>query len=160
MENFTKEADMKQLNNEGYIWLSDANKPIIIEQFETHGDGINISFDGCTATITHESCILMKNGEAIKIPFIIEALFVVNNVSYQIKFVDGKYIVYSKNLDDVSDTNSTAITYLPNRFDDSVKGLNFCRLWEEKADPLCEGMNVLVPTVDLFVGFKKISHAE
>jgi CRISPR type III-associated protein (TIGR04423 family) len=97
----------------------------------------------------------MKNGEAVKIPFIIEALFVVNNVSYQIKFVDGKYIVYSKNLDDVSDPNSTAITYLPNRFDNSVKGLNFRRLWEEKEDPLCEGMKVLVPTVDLFVGFNR-----
>jgi CRISPR type III-associated protein (TIGR04423 family) len=146
---------MEQLENEGYVWLSDANEPIIIEQFEIHGDGINISFDGYTATITNESCLLMKNGEAVKIPFIIEALFVVNNVSYQIKFVDGKYIVYSKNLDDVSDPNSTAITYLPNRFDNSVKGLNFRRLWEEKEDPLCEGMKVLVPTVDLFVGFNR-----
>jgi CRISPR type III-associated protein (TIGR04423 family) len=146
---------MKQQTDEGYVWLSDANKPIIIEQFEAHGDGIKISFGGYTATITNDNCFLTKNGEAVKIPFIIESLFVVNNTSYQIKFVDGNYIVYSKKLGEVTEENSTAITYLPNRFDDTIKGLNFRRLWEGKIDPLCEGMHVLVPTVDLFVGFKR-----
>jgi CRISPR type III-associated protein (TIGR04423 family) len=148
---------MEQQNNEGYVWLSDADKPIIIKNFETDGDGIKISFNEnkYTATITNDNCLLMKNGEAVKIPFIIEALFVVENTSYQIKFVDGNYIVYSKNLDMVNEENSTEITYLPNRFDDSIKGLNFRRLWEEKVDPLCADMSVLVPTVDLFIGFNR-----
>jgi CRISPR type III-associated protein (TIGR04423 family) len=146
---------MEQLENEGYVWLSDANEPIIIERFSDNDGQVEIIFGEYSATISKDACSLKKDGKDIKIPFIIEALFVVDNVSYQIKFVDGNYIVYSKNLDNVKDENSTAITYLPNRFEGNIKGLNFRRLWEKKEDPLCEGMKVLVPTVDLFVGFNR-----
>jgi CRISPR type III-associated protein (TIGR04423 family) len=155
---------MEQLENEGYVWLSDANEPIIIEQFSDNDGQVEIIFGEYSATISTDACSLKKDGKDIKIPFIIESLFVMNNVSYQIKFVDGNYIVYSKNLntivcsknsDNVKDENSTAITYLPNRFEGNIKGLNFRRLWEEKEDPLCEGMKVLVPTIDLFVGFNR-----
>jgi CRISPR type III-associated protein (TIGR04423 family) len=145
---------MGQFNNEGYIWLSDANEPIIInkDNFLDTTNGITITFANYTATISDKTCTLTRDGKQVMIPFIIEALFVVNNVSYQIKFVDGQYIVYSKDLSSVTDF--TPITYLPNRFGDKIKGLKFHRVWETKQDALCENMDVLVPTVDLFVGFK------
>jgi CRISPR type III-associated protein (TIGR04423 family) len=145
---------MGQFNNEGYIWLSDANKPIIIstDNFADTVNGITITFAEYTAAISNGTCSLTKDGKGVKIPFIIEALFVVNDVSYQIKFIDGQSIVYSKDLSGIADF--TPITYLPNRFGDEIKGLNFYRVWEPKQDVLCESMDVLEPTVDLFVGFK------
>lgn len=148
---------MEQTMNEGYIWLSDADSPIIIGKDDLYIDtegGVSISFSSVyTATVSSNACTLAKNGAEVKIPFIIEAMFVVDGTSYQIKFVDGKYVVYSRPLDTID--TYTEVTYLPNRFAHEIKGLNFRRVWEEKPDPLCEGMSVLVPTVDLFVGFKK-----
>lgn len=146
---------MEQYRNEGYIWLSDANVPIIIDDsnIAINGNEITISFGNYNAKVSDNKCSLLNGDTEVKIPFIIEALFVVDKVSYQVKFTDGKYIVFSRDLNAIAEY--TPITYLPNRFGDKIKGLNFIRVWEARADQLCLDMEVLRPTVDLFVGFKK-----
>jgi CRISPR type III-associated protein (TIGR04423 family) len=127
---------------QGYLWYSDAKTPTIIDG---EMEELNLS--------------------SVPIPFIVEGYLYDgdNEKSYSIKMVDGRYCAYC---DTIPETNESPcetedITYLPNRFgsDSGIEGLKFRRVWEKKQDPLCENMEVLVPTVDLFVGFKKKSYA-
>lgn len=122
---------------QGYLWWSDQQKPEVFqnEKFER-------SFD--------------EN----KNPFVVEGQLydVDNNMSYSIKYVDGKYLIQQFDVkNDVKDGNPTNAdndikTYLSNRM--GGRWLKFLRYWEPKKDENCKGMNVLTLTKNVFIGFK------
>lgn len=120
-------------NFQGYIWWSDKSKPEVFLDKE-----FNEELD--------ES----KN------PFIVEGqLFDKESLkSYSIKYVDGKYILNEYIVKKEELKSEDIQLYLPNRMDE-VKELKFLQRWEEKEDPLCEGMSVLQPAEFIFVGFNR-----
>lgn len=115
-------------NYQGYIWMSDAQKPLVIDgEYELE---------------------IADNA----IPFVIEGMLATPDKSILIKYVDGKHLVKE------FDLNSTAeydvIEYAANRME-GVGGLIFRRYWREVSDSRCLDMNVLTPAEQVFVGFKK-----
>ena len=127
---------------EGYIWMSDRKIP------DTYL-GTDVPAD------------LLEPGRN---PFVIEAeLFdKEKQISYQIKFVDGEYLVHKWEgvSADMNGTGYTLLTYYANRVgeDKGIKDLklNFLQHWEEEADPECAGMAVLQPKELIFVGFNTL----
>lgn len=138
-------------NYEGYLWLSNSTEPhvYINEKINLH----------------------MKEGI-----FIVEGQLYnsTDYISYSIKYVDGKYIVYKNDIDsallNLGEGKQKSITmkdeegndvlciverkdYLSNRMSDHW--LKFLRYWEEKEDENCMNMPVLTFTKNVFVGFKK-----
>lgn len=119
---------------QGYLWWSDQQKPEVFqnEKFER-------SFD--------------EN----KNPFVVEGQLydVDNNMSYSIKFVDGKYLIKSFDVteDDFSNPDFETKEYLSNRM--GGRWLKFLRYWEETKDENCKGMKVLTLTKNVFIGFKE-----
>lgn len=144
--------------NEGYIWFSDATEPIVLSCDNIKGDNGNVclSFNNnYTVKIDGGKCIVNKDGKESLIPFIIEGFFICNDTSYSIKMVDGKYYIFSKKLNSKSDNEEFSVMeYFPNRFGENISKLVFRKYWEEEADALCENMNVLTPTENIFAGFK------
>lgn len=128
-------TEIPQGNYQGYLWYSDASEPDVV--------------NGPIASI---------NLKKVSPRFIVEGYLYdeINHKSYSVKMIDGEYRASccqipqkGKNADfEVED-----ITYLPNRVPD-VGHLAFQRIWRPKDDVLCEGMPVLVPQEELFVGFK------
>ncbi len=88
-------------------------------------------------------------------PFIVEGnLFdKSNHLSYSIRFVDGKYIVNRFDLNELKDTEFIFKSYLPNRFPSAIKKLCFKEFWRSVPDEFCEGMPVLKPAENVFIGF-------
>lgn len=86
-------------------------------------------------------------------PFIVEAFLLDtdNKLSHSIKYVDGNYIFNSFKLDD-SDFSNFKV-YESNRM--GGIGLKFTQRWKTEADELCCGMNTLVPSEMVFIGFDK-----
>lgn len=132
---------------DGYLWYSDEQQPRIYREKE----------------LGAEIC----SSDTPSIPFIIEGYLRSGNDSYSIKMTDGKYYIQHYNLESldivsnqnkgttVSNSQCIPIEYLPNRFgeDSSIEKLCYTRIWKEESDPLCEGMNVLVPKEEIFIGF-------
>lgn len=142
------EKSIMKVNNiepgtyEGYIWMSDQKTP------ETY-----LGADVPTN--------LLEPG---KNPFVIEAELYdrEKQISYQIKFVDGEYLVHKwvEVSADVKKPEYTLLTYYANRVgeDKGMKDLklNFLQHWEEENDPECVGMAVLQPKELIFVGFNTL----
>ena len=116
---------------QGYIWYSDQQKPQVLN---------DVPFDGLELTAGN--------------PFIIEGqlLDTEERLSYSIHFVDGAYLAYRYNLDDLP-KDSPVLTYVAS-FADAPGALKFISVWREEADPLCEGMQVLTPAENVFAGFE------
>ena len=133
MENKSMEP-IKIENCEGYIWKSDQQKPEAIE-----GKPFNKTFD------------------ETQNPFIVEGLLYDKDelMSYSIKFIDGKYLIIKNKVekDDFTCSDNEEKCYLSNRLGN--RWLRFLRYWEVDPDPLCEDMDVLKLTKNVFVGFKK-----
>jgi CRISPR type III-associated protein (TIGR04423 family) len=90
-----------------------------------------------------------------KLPFVIEANFFAKNenVSIQVKNIDGNYYISLINLNLISDPNlCDKQEYIAHDLGD-VKKYKMIEAWEEKADDLLEGMNTLVPSWTAFAGF-------
>lgn len=124
--------DIKPLNYEGYLWMSDQEEPQVYTN-----QPIEIP-----ATIN---------------PFIVEGQLYnqEKGISYSIKYVDGQYIVqeYTVTEEDLRNPNNEQKEFLSNRMDE--KWLKFLRYWEKKEDENCMGMPVLTQTKNVFIGFKK-----
>jgi CRISPR type III-associated protein (TIGR04423 family) len=115
----------------GYIWMSDSQQPDIRnnELFEhSFNDNEN--------------------------PFIIEGLLLDQNkkVSYNIKFVDGHYLIkcYSTN----NEQNDEKVTFVPDKRISGDRNLAFIRRWKSEPDEECEEMSVLLPAELIFIGFE------
>ena len=114
---------------QGYLWYSDKKEPQVLnnEVFELEiADSSN--------------------------PFVIEGKLFDGQKSISIKYVDGKYIVNTYDLDALDGVMQEQKFY-SHRVDG--KQLKFRQIWKEQPDELCEGMQVLQPAELFFVGFNK-----
>lgn len=131
----------------GYLWYSNEQTPCIY---------INKVLE-----------LDIDSSQTPDLPFIVEGYLCTKEDSYSIKMTDGKYYIRHYHLTDyhftkdekgtIQASDSCSVTaYLPNRFDSEkrIEKLLFARLWKEEEDPLCEGMSVLVPQDEIFIGFK------
>ena len=113
---------------QGYYWRSNETIPTVV-----NGD-----FPG----------LEIVDGEN---PFIVEGqLFDLNErISYAIRFIDGKYLVFSHKVDSLDDV--TLMRCYPSwPFD---RKLLFVCNWRPEPDSFCEGMDVLKAAEFCFVGF-------
>jgi CRISPR type III-associated protein (TIGR04423 family) len=119
---------------DGYIWYSDKSEPEVFQEKD-------FEFDT----------------DKIENPFIIEGQLYDDQkmISYNIKFVDGKYICkkYEVESTDFNKKDVEIKTFHANRMDDLK--LQFLQYWKEEDDEFCEGMKVLQPKELVFVGFVK-----
>lgn len=83
-------------------------------------------------------------------PFIIEGQLYDGKKSISIKYVDGKYIVNTYELDKLDRVIQDQVFYSHRM---GGKQLKFKQIWKEQPDELCEGMQVLQPVELVFVGF-------
>jgi CRISPR type III-associated protein (TIGR04423 family) len=118
-------------NYEGYVWLSDEKKPIMLpdELFDL------------TAVKTN--------------PFIIEALLYnkEENKSIHIQHT-GEYQIFEYDLKGIDDSNIEKKEYLPHRLKE-VKNVLFKQIWLPEVDENCAGFDVLKLKAIVFCGFKK-----
>lgn len=122
---------------EGYLWWSNADKP------EVFKNELLKSVHKLWPTDTDN-------------PFIIEGNLwcKADHISYLIRFIDGKHLVYKFDLSQrIPREQLTFHNYLPNGVG-GVRKLRFIEVWSPQPDPLCEGFEVLKPTIIAFVGFK------
>lgn len=128
-----KLADIPQSQlYEGYLWWSNANKPIIF---------------------VNEP--LSQWPEESANPFILEGQLFdkQNQKSFSIRFVDGSYLIHSFNLIELQNNEYINKEYLPERMD-GVSKLCFREYWKPEKDAFCEDMKVLKPAEIVFAGFK------
>lgn len=112
---------------QGYLWYSDKKEPQVLnnEVFELEiSDNTN--------------------------PFIIEGQLYDGKKSISIKYVDGKYLVNTYNVDNLDRKIQEQLFY-SHRMDG--RRLIFKQNWRPVNDELCEGMQVLQPAELVFVGF-------
>ena len=111
---------------QGYIWLSDKEKPEIV-------DGVL------------SACIINSKSN----PFIIEAQLYERNMgmSYSVRFTDGMFVFDSAQVVDYSDEHIFQASW------DKGRKLKFVCEWKPKEDPLCENLPVYTPAGFYFVGF-------
>jgi len=116
---------------DGYLWMSDKPNPIILE----------------------DQVFTLKVDETSN-PFIVEGYLLdkVNKVSYSFRYLDGEYLINKYTLD--AGTQFTELKFLANRIQEK-EHLFFRQYWEAVPDECCEGMEVLKPKANVFVGFKK-----
>jgi CRISPR type III-associated protein (TIGR04423 family) len=121
----------------GYCWLSDADRPIILEN-----EPINY--------------------KPVLNPFIIEGhLFSEqDNVSICIRHIDGQYLIHKISwprelpADRISENGHVYLAGA--RFRESgITKLKFRRYWAAQPRENCEGMSVLMPGPVGFIGFEK-----
>jgi len=129
-----KISDIKTRKYEGYIWLSDAETPIVLHERE---------YD------------FSKHSE-IDNPFIIEALLYAKeeSISVTIKHT-GKYHIHEIDLKQYSKENFVDIQYLPHRLS-GVSKVNFKQLWLPEMEENCNNWEVLKMKALVFTGFELI----
>ena len=89
------------------------------------------------------------------LPFVIEANFFSKkeNVSIQVKNIDGDYYILQFNLSSIQDHHLIdKQDYIAHDLVD-IKKYKMMEAWEERSDELLEGMKTLVPSWTAFVGF-------
>lgn len=137
MEEFSIK-DIEQLSFKeyvGYLWWSDQEKPEIIDGNAPQG----------------------KLAEGTN-PFVVEGQLYnkTEDVSYSIKYVDGKHVVrkYTGMKEDMNNKNHEVKEYLSNRMDG--KWLKFLRYWEDvpSTGETSNEWPVLTQTKNVFIGFK------
>ncbi|MBP8090298.1 MAG: TIGR04423 family type III CRISPR-associated protein [Phocaeicola sp.] len=116
---------------QGYIWLSDASKPIVLDNGKLKDTDKKYFSEG-------------QN------PFIIEGQLFDGKNSFSIKNVDGKMIVVKYEVD----TDEEPQNFVPNsRMGLGDRKLKFLQKWEVEPNADCENMDVLVPAGLVFLGF-------
>lgn len=123
-------------NYEGYIWMSDATKPVVY----TPAKSVDITLDDTVNPFVIEGELFNRdNGESVSIRFA--------DVHYFVK----KFSVTPEDLK--GSERVTKKEYLPQRMP-GVGKLEYLQYWNEATDPLCDGMETLQPGDIVFVGFK------
>lgn len=136
---------IKAGNYTGYLWYSDSNKPVIFVNGKAINNDTQIDFS--------EDYVIQDGTN----PFIIEGQLFDNNISYSIKFLDGRYMIKKFDLSKM-EGEYDELVFLGNRISVSNKSswLKFRQYWKEKTDDIfCMGMNVMQPAERVFVGFKE-----
>lgn len=127
--------EIKGKDIEGYLWYSDRDTPMV--------------YNG-------EKIALILNDDSN--PFVIEGqLYDSNtNISYSIKYVDGRYFVKEYSIDEIKSAPKCEVVdkyFQSHRMGGKVLHLN--EVWRPAPDSFCEGMEVLQPAELVFVGFKE-----
>jgi len=125
--------EIKSRKYEGYVWLSNADKPIVLPKEE---------FDFST---------IKENDN----PFIVEALLYCKeeNVSVTIRHT-GKYHINEFDLNNLQEgAVLEKVQYLPHRLD-NIEKVNFKQLWLPEKDENCLNMEVLKMKALIFTGFE------
>ena len=116
---------------QGYIWLSDASKPIVLDNGKLKDTDKKYFSEG-------------QN------PFIVEGQLFDGKNSFSIKNVDGKMIVVKYEVD----TDEEPQNFVPNsRMGLGDRKLKFLQKWEVELNADRENMDVLVPAGLVFLGF-------
>lgn len=125
--------EIKRSEYQGYVWFSDSKTPVVL---------LNQEYE--------------LNIDESQNPFVIEAyLFSAEDgLSHAVKFVDGKYIHKTYSLNDYTSEEYDEKSYFSVK--EIGKKLLFRQYWRKEADVNCEGMDVLVPSRSVFVGFKEM----
>ncbi len=116
---------------EGYLWLSNADKPIEYHYDKESDPGIFETLD----PFVREGYLFNKK-EAI---------------SLTIKHVDGRYLVRKFHIEKECDDQVEKVLFASNRM--SRRWLTFLRYWEEQRAPSCLDLPELVFDRFVFVGF-------
>ncbi len=126
-----KLTDIPNYSYEGYIWMSDENKPKVLN---------NESFDFSKIKTN---------------PFIIEGLLYskTENISIHIQHA-GNYQIFEYHLNDYAKSNIVEKEYLPHRLE-HVSKVKFKQIWLPEPDKICEGMEVMTLKSIVFCGFNK-----
>ncbi len=133
---------MKIINNitavppgtyEGWYWLSDATKPVMLQNasaFEAPLQGIPFVIEGQLYDKAAQRSISIRN-------------------------VDGRCIITQYELDDIgSEMEQEPRTVLGHRLrENDQPWLKIIDIWKEQPDPLCAGFPVLQPHCSVFTGF-------
>jgi CRISPR type III-associated protein (TIGR04423 family) len=122
---------------EGYIWMSDSNKPDIL---------LNSA--------------LNKEKFELGNPFVIEGLLYddEHKLSYNIRYVDGKYFIQCFHVTDEDLKKENCKEYISNRIDG--KKLRMVQRWVAIPDEFCNGMDALQPAERIFIGFGETINEE
>lgn len=152
--------DIPKRKYEGYIWLSDQEKPKVLQ-------GETIDFSKPISIGEKEYKFIEENHN----PFIVEALLYAKNenISVSVKHT-GKYQIHEIDLNNLPENavleeyadneEKQKLEYLPHRLN-GIKKLNFKQLWVPEEDENCEseenpkGMEVLKMKALIFTGFTK-----
>lgn len=122
---------IEKSNYTGYLWCSNKKEPEVFYMTE-----------------------LEKEFDDNSNPFVIEGWLTDGHVSHYIKYVDGKHIIKSFDLDDLENRySSEEKTFIP-----SFKGFKeivFTQYWHPVVDENCESMEVLQPAEFVFTGFNR-----
>ena len=123
---------------EGYLWLSNGNKP-------------KLSYPAAKI----DAQLFKKLN-----PFVAEGYLYNKETrkSISIKYIDGKYHIYETevNSTDISNEDVDKIEYLTWRMpNSSTLWAKFLRYWHEVEDAKCLDMKVLEIEKEVFLGFKK-----
>lgn len=123
---------LPNLNYQGYIWFSDADKPIVLKD-ET--------YDFSTISVN---------------PFIIEALLYneQKEVSIHIQHADN-YQITEYHLNHFDKAEVADVEYLPHRLS-GVEKVKFKQIWLPEPEENCQGMEVLNLKAIVFCGFKNL----
>lgn len=124
--------EIKSRKYQGYIWLSDQEKPNVL-----HNESYDFSIHSETDN-----------------PFIVEALLYADDeqISVSVKHT-GKYHIHEIDLKKYSDENLVEVKYLPHRLNGFSK-VNFKQLWLPEEDKNCQGMEVFKMKALVFTGFE------
>ena len=132
--NTNKVNKVEQGNYVGYIWMSNENKPEVWKEPKSYSNELDASTN----------------------PFIVEGMLwdADREVSYSIKYVDGKYIAHRWDLN--TDFKGEDYEYQKETLTAHARmggKLLFRRYWHAVEDAACLGMKVLKPYAQVFVGF-------
>lgn len=119
-------------NYTGYYWMSDAEKPVLVEHPEA---------------FPNEALSQM-------IPFIVEGNLYdeVKKISIYIRHNGKGHVIYKYNLNNPSGFEMNMVSLIAHRLD-GMGRVTFIELWKEEGDPLCENLKTLRPYARVFVGF-------
>ena len=141
----------KDIEYEGYLWMSNSKNPIVLKSEKLKSLRLNES--------ESDKPVIFDEISDLSNPFIIEGQLYSKNTkkSYSIKYADGEHIVVEYDLnnlpkDRVFDEKEDDKKFIPNRINASM--LKFRQYWKPEEDEFCEGMEVLQPAGFVFVGFK------
>lgn len=132
---------IKKSTYQGYLWYSNESSPRICDKDTELGKQLAANEMELDET---------RN------PFIIESDLWDGKKSILIKYVDGKYIVSERDIEELSSPEYTYQdrAFVPHRMD-GISALLFRLYWKKEKDEMCENMETWQPYASVFVGFKK-----
>jgi CRISPR type III-associated protein (TIGR04423 family) len=124
-----KLSEIKRRKYQGYVWMSDKDKPDMIDHEFEFSESTSIN------------------------PFVIEALLWCQSeqISVHIRHT-GRYVINEFDLKKYPKEALSEKSYIPHRLE-GITNVNFKQLWLPEPDPLCAGMNVLILKAIIFTGF-------